>query len=264
MDSKVADWVITPRAGRAVEVNALWYNAIRIAADLCDRAGRSSAAREMNQLATAVQQAFNARFWNVQTGCCYDVIDDHGADPSIRPNQLLALSLPFAVLSLDRHTAVLERIRRDLLTPLGLRTLAPSDVGYHGRYCGDVVARERALHNGAVHPWLLGQYVTAHVRVFGKSAKVRDDARALLASCCAAMSRTSSSWRRKWLRRLTRNSPTCRSPSSPRRLLSLSRYSGRGQGEGSAQLMFIRRSILDRANPHPNPFPDYRARSKRR
>jgi glycogen debranching enzyme len=137
----------------------------------------------MAQLAALVQKSFNARFWNVQTGCCYDVIDDHGADPSIRPNQLLAVSLTFAVLSPDRHAAVLERIGRDLLTPVGLRTLSPHDPGYHGCYGGEVVARERAVHNGCVHPWLLGQYGTAHVRLFGRSAKMRDDAREMLRGC---------------------------------------------------------------------------------
>ncbi len=186
MDAKAGDWVITPRAGRAVEINALWYNAIRIAAELAEHRvapAQPNRCREMYELAARVQQSFNQRFWNVQTGCCCDVIDDHGSDPSIRPNQLLAISLPYPVLSPDRHVAVLERIRRDLLTPMGLRTLAPSDHGYQGRYAGDLVSRERACHNGSVHPWLLGAYVTAHVKVFGRSPKVRDDSRRLLKGC---------------------------------------------------------------------------------
>jgi glycogen debranching enzyme len=180
MDAKVGEWVITPRAGRPVEVNALWYNAVRIAAALAERVGQASRARELNTLADQIAVAFNQTFWNAGEACCYDVVADHFADASIRPNQLLAVSLPFAVLSADRHAAVLERCRADLLTPFGPRTLAPREHSYFGRYAGDVVARDRAYHQGCVHPWLLGPYVTAYLKVHGRGDAARNDARRLL------------------------------------------------------------------------------------
>jgi glycogen debranching enzyme len=180
MDAKVGDWVITPRSGRPVELNALWYNAIRIVAQLCERFGDSRHATELDSLAGRAKAAFNRRFWNESESCCYDVIDDHGPDSAIRPNQLLAISLPFPVLDADRHAAVLQRVRSDLLTPFGPRTLVSREHGYQGRYGGNVVSRDRALHQGCVHPWLLGHYITALLRVFGRSEATRTLARQLL------------------------------------------------------------------------------------
>jgi glycogen debranching enzyme len=180
MDAKVGEWVITPRAGRAVEVNALWYNVVRIVAALADRFGQTSRARELNALADQIAAAFNETFWNASENCCCDVVSDHFADAAIRPNQLLAISLPFAVLNADRHAAVVERVRTELMTPVGPRTLAPREHSYCGRYGGDVVARDRAYHQGAVHPWLLGPYVTAHLKVHGRGDAARRDARRLL------------------------------------------------------------------------------------
>jgi glycogen debranching enzyme len=182
---------VTPRAGRPVELNALWYNGLRIGADLAERIGQPGKSRELRALADKVQKAFNARFWNEKENCCYDVVDDHGLDPSVRPNQLLAISLPYPVLSPDRHAAVLDCIKSRLLTPLGPRTLAPTDPAYHGRYGGDVVARDRAYHQGCVHSWLLGPLVCAHVRVFGKSDPSRAEARKLLAAVIQRMKSTS-------------------------------------------------------------------------
>ena len=183
MDAKVGDWVITPRGGRPVELNALWYNAVRTAAELCGRFGRTERVAPLRDLASSIEQAFNARFWNDPAGCCFDVVDDHGTDPSIRPNQLLAISLPFAVLSLERHQSVLDRIRSDLLTPMGIRTLAPADPGYQGRYEGNVVARDRACHNGSAFPWLLGHYVTALLKLRGRGDAARAEAHGLLRPC---------------------------------------------------------------------------------
>jgi glycogen debranching enzyme len=161
--------VLTPRVGRPVELNALWYNAVRIAAELCDRYGRVDRARAMNELAATIKHFFNQRFWNNSTGCCYDVVDDHGQDPSVRPNQLLAIGLPFAVLDADRHELVLRKIESELLTPVGIRTLSPADPCYQGRYAGGIVSRDRACHNGSAYPWLLGSYATALIRVHGQS-----------------------------------------------------------------------------------------------
>ncbi len=183
MDAKIGDWVVTPRAGRPVELNALWHNALRIVAELCERFGRTKQASELCELAAKTQASFNRKFWNPERGCCYDVVDDHGADPSVRPNQLLAISLPFPVLAIERHPALLEKVHRALLTPFGLRTLAPDDLVYHARYTGDVVSRDRAVHQGCVFPWLLGHWVTAYLRVLGRGATTRREALRFLQPC---------------------------------------------------------------------------------
>ncbi|HEX4796595.1 MAG TPA: amylo-alpha-1,6-glucosidase [Humisphaera sp.] len=190
MDAKVNDVVVTARAGKPVEMNALWYNAVCIAAELCQRFDQTSRARELRMLAESIGEGFNRRFWNEQSGSCFDVIDDHGNDSSLRPNQLLAISLPFAVLSIDRQARVLEKVRDELLTPMGIRTLAPNDAAYMGRSSGDVVARDRAQHNGAAHPWLLGPYVSALFRVLGRDQSVQEIASEALESCLQYLSDT--------------------------------------------------------------------------
>jgi glycogen debranching enzyme len=183
MDAKVGEWVITPRVGRPVELNALWYNAAKIAAELCERAGRVDRARVLNELAVEIKQSFNQRFWNKSAGCCYDVIDDHGHDPSIRPNQLLAVSLPFAVLDEERHAPVLEKVKSELLTPFSLRTLSPADPCYQGHYTGGIVSRDRAYHNGSVFPWLLGAYSSALLKVRGRNQATSTEIEQSLRAC---------------------------------------------------------------------------------
>ena len=183
MNAQADGWVVTPRSGKAVEINALWYNAVRIAAELSERFGRFDLADELAKLSSMIKGSFNARFWNASTNCCYDVIDHLGSDPSIRPNQLLAISLPFPVLANNRFDAVLEKVRNELLTPFGLRTLSPSDHNYRGSYSGDVVSRDRAHHQGSVFPWLLGPMVTAYVKIHGRGEGARREAEQLLAHC---------------------------------------------------------------------------------
>ncbi len=183
MDAQVNDWVVTPRCGKPVELNALWYNAVRIAADLTRRFALPEKSQELSELAESIRTAFNGRFWNERAHCCYDVIDDHGYDPAVRPNQLLAISLPFAVLSIERFEPVLERLRCELLTPLGVRTLSPLDSAYQAHYHGNVVHRDRAYHNGSAFPWLLGMYVTAYLKVHGRGVGARAEAKSLLAGC---------------------------------------------------------------------------------
>jgi glycogen debranching enzyme len=183
MDAKVGDWVVTPRVGRPVELNALWYNAVRIAAELCGRFNRPDRAKSLTELAATIREAFNLRFWNEDNRCCFDVVEDHGRDPSIRPNQLLALSLPFAVLDTERHERVLDRVKTELLTPCGVRTISPDDSRYHGRYEGNVQSRDRAHHNGSAFPWLLGPYVTALLNLRGRGPAARQEARDLLRTC---------------------------------------------------------------------------------
>jgi glycogen debranching enzyme len=183
MDAKVGDWVITPRQGRPVEINALWYNAVSIAAELATRFGRTTTADDVSALSRLIKIAFNERFWHAAAGCCHDVVSDRGPDPAIRANQLLTMSLPFPVLSIDRHPITLETVLRELCTPLGVRTLSPRDPGYVGRYAGNVVARDRAAHGGSAYPWLLGPLVTAYVRVHGRGNGARRGASDLLQGC---------------------------------------------------------------------------------
>jgi predicted glycogen debranching enzyme len=185
MDALADGWVVTPRGGKAVEVNALWHNALCSAADLATQLGRPELSAEFARLGSAAQAAFNRRFWNPAANCCYDVIDDLGADPAVRPNQLLAVSLPYPVLTANRFEPVLDAVRTVLMTPFGPRTLAPADANYRGHYAGNVVERDRAYHQGSVHPWLLGHYVTAYLKVNGRGPGARAEARQLLEPCLA-------------------------------------------------------------------------------
>lgn len=169
MNARVGNWVITPRQGRPVEVNALWYNALRVVADVAEREGDGAAAGEYRSEADRHRAAFNRRFWNAGARCCYDVVYDAGADAAIRPNQLLAVSLPHPVLSEDRWSATVETVAAKLLTPRGIRTLSPDHSAYQGRYAGDVVARDRAYHQGCAYPWLLGPYASAVARASGRT-----------------------------------------------------------------------------------------------
>jgi predicted glycogen debranching enzyme len=180
MNARLGQWVITPRHGRPVEVNALWYNALMISADLIARGGGdATVVAERRQLAAAHRKAFNDRFWNTAGGCCFDVVYDQSADASIRPNQLLSASLAHPVLSEHRFPSMLNVVRQKLLTPLGLRTLSADDLSYQGRYAGDVTARDRAYHNGCVYPWLLGAYASVLARASGTAA-AREQVRSLL------------------------------------------------------------------------------------
>lgn len=183
MDAKAGDWVVTPRAGMPVELNALWYNALCVTAELSGRFGEPQWAAELTDVARSIKESFNRRFWNDDAGCCYDVVGEEGSDASVRPNQLLAASLPFAVLDLPRHEAVLRKVCDELLTPVGVRTLSPSDPNYQGRYAGNLAARDRAHHNGSAFPWLLGPLVTAHVKVHGRGQKSRAEAMDMIRGC---------------------------------------------------------------------------------
>ncbi len=168
MDAKVEDWVITPRQGKPVEVNALWYNALRIVDGLGRRLGRRKGRKRCRELADRVAQTFPLRFWYAPGGYLYDVVDGPaGDDPSLRPNQLLALSLPFPLIPGEQAHSVLRAVREDLWTPYGLRSLSPRDMAYHGRYEGDRWQRDAAYHQGTVWAWLIGPYITALERVEG-------------------------------------------------------------------------------------------------
>lgn len=184
MDAKTGDHVVTPRIGKPVEIQALWHNALRIAAGFAERRGERALAGEFAAQADTARASFNARFWNAERGCLFDVIDcnhvPNSRDPAIRPNQLFALSLPHAILDAAHGAAVVDTCRRRLLTPMGLRTLDPDDPAYVPYYLGDLPTRDRAYHQGTVWPWLLGAYVSALVRAGGGSAAARREGRAAL------------------------------------------------------------------------------------
>jgi len=173
MDAKVGDWVVTPRIGKPVEVEALWLNALAVGAGSDDR-WRDALDRG--------QRSFVERFWNPERECLYDVVDvDHRSgvcDGRIRPNQIFAVGgLPHALVDGERAARIVATVEQHLLTPLGLRTLAPGEPDYHPRYEGDVRARDAAYHQGTAWPWLLGPFVEAWLRVNGDTAATRDAAR---------------------------------------------------------------------------------------
>ncbi len=188
MDAKVGDGPVTPRRGKPVEVQALWYNAIRFLGEVALRAGDSDTVRQCSQLSEKVRSSFDRSFWNEAAGCLYDCLTPDGPDPSIRPNQLLALSLPYALLTGERGRQMLETVHRELWTPFGMRTLAPSDPRYRGSCEGSVTERDSSYHQGTVWPWLIGPYLSARLRVFGNDDKTRDIARENLAALRAHMS----------------------------------------------------------------------------
>lgn len=164
MDAKVGDWVVTPRRGKAVEINALWYNALRLLAGwLRDEQGEQ-ADDSLTAMADKVRKSFNERFWNPNTNYLYDVIDgEHGNDDALRPNQLFAISLDHPVLDPSRWQAVLDVSEQHLLTPVGLRSLAPGHPDYKPKYFGDLRARDAAYHQGTVWGWLIGPFVDAYL-----------------------------------------------------------------------------------------------------
>ena len=174
MDAKVGDWVVTPRRGKAVEINALWYNALRLMQSWLDDAGDRPGAARMRHAAERVQAAFNQRFWSPERGHLHDVVDgEHGDDPACRPNQLFAISLPHPVLDPAHWRPVLDTVERELVTPVGLRSLSPRHPDYKPTYRGDLVTRDAAYHQGTVWSWLIGPYVDAVLRVRGDTVGAR-------------------------------------------------------------------------------------------
>jgi predicted glycogen debranching enzyme len=166
MDAKVEDWVVTPRRGKAVEINALWYNALRLTARWVGEEEGSQAAQPYGDMAARVRASFNERFWNEGRGCLYDVVDgEQGDDDAIRPNQIFAVSLDNPVLDRARWGAVVNTVRDRLLTPVGLRSLAPGHPDYKPKYFGDLRARDAAYHQGTVWGWLIGPLVDAWLKL---------------------------------------------------------------------------------------------------
>jgi len=187
MDAKVDEWVVTPRIGKPVEVNALWYNSLCVMAGFARHLGsppavipakagiqgRKPQAEPYEVLAAQARAGF-ARFWNDEAGYCYDVLDGpDGNDPSLRPNQLFAVSLPHSPLTAEQQKAVVGACARRLLTSHGLRSLDPRHPDYRGRHGGDRRTRDAAYHQGTVWGWLMGPFVSAHLRVYNNPALAR-------------------------------------------------------------------------------------------
>jgi predicted glycogen debranching enzyme len=176
MDAKVGDWVVTPRRGKPVEIQALWYNALCITDDFARRFDDEAGQKRFRNMATVARGSFNRLFWNEKLRCLYDVVNDGQPDTAIRPNQILAVSLTHSMLPPDRAKSVVEKVQEHLLTPYGLRSLAPSDPQYRGQYTGDRISRDGAYHQGTVWPWLLGPFITAYVKVSGGTEAARRQA----------------------------------------------------------------------------------------
>jgi predicted glycogen debranching enzyme len=166
MDARVDGRPVTPRNGKPVEIQALWYNALQFTASLADDHIRA----RYEDLAAKAAESFNRSFWNEEAGFLYDVIDGDHRDSSLRPNQVIALSLGYCAIPEDRARRILAAVERSLLTPFGLRTLAPSEAGYRGRYEGPPAERDAAYHQGTVWPWLLGPFIAAERRFNGERA----------------------------------------------------------------------------------------------
>ena len=176
MDAKIGDWVVTPRQGKAVEIQALWYNALRVMEHLAHTFGDDTARKQYVEIAISAQRSFEPLFWNEAAGCLYDVVDGDKRDGSIRPNQIFAVSLRHSMVSNGNAKRVVAAVEQHLLTPFGLRSLASNDPHYRGRYEGNPSSRDSAYHQGTVWPWLLGPFVTAYVKTHGGTLKAREQA----------------------------------------------------------------------------------------
>ena len=173
MDAKVSDWVVTPRHGKPVEIQALWYNALCVMKDFALQFGDEERASRYAEMAARALTSFNQQFWNEGADCLYDVVNGEQRDGAIRPNQIFALSLPYPLLWGEKAKRVLAVVERDLLTPVGLRSLAPSDPHYIARYEGGILERDGAYHQGTVWAWLMGPFLTAYVKVYGESGHTK-------------------------------------------------------------------------------------------
>jgi predicted glycogen debranching enzyme len=177
MDAKVGDWVVTPRRGKPVEIQALWYNALCVMEELAGRFGDEANQTLFREMAERTRASFNELFWNEDADCLYDVADGDQRDASLRPNQIFAVSLPHSMLPKEKARQVVEAVERDLLTPYGLRSLSPGDPQYRGRYEGDSLSRDGAYHQGTVWAWLMGPFLTAYIKTHEGDREARERVR---------------------------------------------------------------------------------------
>ncbi len=166
MDAKIGDLVITPRTGKPVEIQALWYNALRIMADFAERFGHDQDRSRFDAMADLAKLSFNGLFWNEAEQCLFDVVENGTRDAAVRPNQILALSFTHPILNEDRWQMVVDKVRSELLTPVGLRSLSPKDPAYIPIYNGSPFDRDSAYHQGTVWAWLIGPFINAFQKVY--------------------------------------------------------------------------------------------------
>ena len=174
MDVRVGDWVATPRHGKPVEINALWYNALRIMESLCEKFDEDASAYRTR--ANQVKESFNAKFWDSSNQCLFDVVDGDEPDDHIRPNQIYAVSLPFSLLPEEQEKAVVALVEKELFVGCGLRSLAPDHPDYHGIYCGALARRDAAYHQGTAWGFLLGGFFSAYMKVNHHSSSAAENA----------------------------------------------------------------------------------------
>lgn len=174
MDVRVGDWVATPRHGKPVEINALWYNALRIMESLCEKFDEDASAYRTR--ANQVKESFNAKFWDSSNQCLFDVVDGDEPDDHIRPNQIYAVSLPFSLLPEKQEKAVVALVEKELFVGCGLRSLAPDHPDYHGIYCGALAKRDAAYHQGTAWGFLLGGFFSAYMKVNHHSSSAAENA----------------------------------------------------------------------------------------
>jgi len=166
MDAVVEEDMITPRSGKAVEIQALWYNTLRTMELFAKKLGANHLADNYLKMANKAAESFNKKFWNQKLGCLFDVLEPTGGlDASMRPNQVFAVSLEFTMLGQEKSRKVVDALNRELVTPYGLRTLSLDDPKFIGKCIGDRRSRDKAYHNGTIWPWLLGPYITAYLKV---------------------------------------------------------------------------------------------------
>jgi predicted glycogen debranching enzyme len=167
MDAKVDGWVVTPRSGKAVEINALWYNALKLLEKWVTEEHGDNAAQPLAEYANRAYESFNRRFWHARGGYLFDVVDGpNGNDPSCRPNQVLAISLPYPILERPYWESVMNVVTQRLLTPCGLRSLSSDHPDYKPVYSGDLRSRDAAYHQGTVWAWLIGPYIDAWLKLY--------------------------------------------------------------------------------------------------
>lgn len=171
MDAKIGDWVVTPRTGKPVEIQALWYNALRIMSDLAIRFGDKEQQAKYSEMDEVARESFNGQFWNEAENCLFDVVNGDIRDAAVRPNQIFAVSLHHTMLDPAVARKVVDKVEAELLTPFGLRSLSPKDQYYIGTYIGSPLQRDGAYHQGTVWGWLIGPFVEAYLKVHSKDPK---------------------------------------------------------------------------------------------
>lgn len=182
MDAKIGDWVVTPRTGKPVEIQALWYNALCIMAEFARQFGDDEKQEEYSDMAEIAKESFVGQFWNEADQSLFDVVNGDARDASVRPNQIFAVSMPHSMLDKARSRQIVDRVEAELLTPVGLRSLSPKDPSYIGIYIGSPLERDGAYHQGTVWGWLIGPFVDAYRKVHSKDPKAEKRVADMIAS----------------------------------------------------------------------------------